>query len=234
MTEHDVLAGYRLCLFTLADELGHVSQACRPMGSIARPTVGGSARLTGGGSRRCGSESAAGRGCPTRSARIWSSGSSPSASLTLGSVRGGSRLSWRGRSGAGCGSQNTASGGSCAGVGLNTRGLARSRCEARNGGSARPLVAHCTRPLGRLDRPLVSRQGVGWSSRRALVLVLARSGSPECVTPETWLDRVISARVPATTTCADSRPAGRTRGRCGTCRLCGPGCEDRGAAEDFG
>jgi hypothetical protein len=32
MTEHDVLAGYRLCLFTLADELGHVSQACRPMG----------------------------------------------------------------------------------------------------------------------------------------------------------------------------------------------------------
>ena len=32
MTEHDVLVGYRLRLFTLADELGSVSQACRIMG----------------------------------------------------------------------------------------------------------------------------------------------------------------------------------------------------------
>jgi transposase InsO family protein len=32
MTEHDVLAGYRLRLFTLADELGNVSAACRAMG----------------------------------------------------------------------------------------------------------------------------------------------------------------------------------------------------------
>ncbi len=32
MTEHDVLVGYRLRLFTLADELGSVSQACRMMG----------------------------------------------------------------------------------------------------------------------------------------------------------------------------------------------------------
>ena len=32
MTEHDVLVGYRLRLFTLADELGSVSEACRLMG----------------------------------------------------------------------------------------------------------------------------------------------------------------------------------------------------------
>jgi transposase InsO family protein len=32
MTEHDVLVGFRLRLFTLADELGNVSEACRLMG----------------------------------------------------------------------------------------------------------------------------------------------------------------------------------------------------------
>jgi transposase InsO family protein len=32
VTEHDVLVGYRLRLFTLADELGNVAQACRLMG----------------------------------------------------------------------------------------------------------------------------------------------------------------------------------------------------------
>ena len=32
MTEHDVLVGYRLRLFTLAQELGNVSAACRAMG----------------------------------------------------------------------------------------------------------------------------------------------------------------------------------------------------------
>ena len=32
MTEHDVLVGFRLRLFTLADELGNVSGACRAMG----------------------------------------------------------------------------------------------------------------------------------------------------------------------------------------------------------
>lgn len=32
MTEHDVLLGFRLRLFTLADELGNVSAACRAMG----------------------------------------------------------------------------------------------------------------------------------------------------------------------------------------------------------
>ena len=32
MTEHDVLVGFRLRLFTLAEELGNVSAACRTMG----------------------------------------------------------------------------------------------------------------------------------------------------------------------------------------------------------
>ena len=32
MTEHDVLVGFRLRLFTLAEELGNVSEACRLMG----------------------------------------------------------------------------------------------------------------------------------------------------------------------------------------------------------
>jgi transposase-like protein len=32
VTEHDVLVGFRLRLFTLAEELGNVSAACRAMG----------------------------------------------------------------------------------------------------------------------------------------------------------------------------------------------------------
>ena len=32
MTEHDVLVGFRLRLFTLAEELGNVSADCRQMG----------------------------------------------------------------------------------------------------------------------------------------------------------------------------------------------------------
>jgi hypothetical protein len=33
LTEHDVLVGYRLRLFTLADEFGSVAEACRLMGT---------------------------------------------------------------------------------------------------------------------------------------------------------------------------------------------------------
>jgi hypothetical protein len=32
VTEHDVLVGFRLRLFSLAEQLGNVSAACRPMG----------------------------------------------------------------------------------------------------------------------------------------------------------------------------------------------------------
>ncbi len=44
MTEHDVLVGYRLRLFTLADELGNVSEACRLMGVHRSTYYAGSAR----------------------------------------------------------------------------------------------------------------------------------------------------------------------------------------------
>jgi molybdenum-dependent DNA-binding transcriptional regulator ModE len=37
MTHDDVLFGYRLRLFTLAEELGSVSEACRQMG-VSRST----------------------------------------------------------------------------------------------------------------------------------------------------------------------------------------------------
>ena len=37
MTDDDVLFGYRLRLFTLAEELGNASEACRQMG-VARST----------------------------------------------------------------------------------------------------------------------------------------------------------------------------------------------------
>ena len=74
MSHDDVLFGFRLRLFTLAEELGNVSD--RPAGRwgcTARPTTAGRRRSTATGSRRCGSGSAAGRGCRTRSAPTSSS-----------------------------------------------------------------------------------------------------------------------------------------------------------------
>ena len=53
MSEHDVLFGFRLRVFTLAEELGNVSAACRAMG-------------IDGGSTRCGCGSAGVHGCRTR------------------------------------------------------------------------------------------------------------------------------------------------------------------------
>ncbi len=94
MTDDDVLFGFRLRLFTLAEELGNVSAGLPGDG---RPPLdllpAGSGRSTAGGSRRCGSGSAGGRGCRTRSAPTSSSGSSPSRSATRASGRGGSRPS---------------------------------------------------------------------------------------------------------------------------------------------
>lgn len=42
MSEDDVLFGFRLRLFTLAEELGNVSEACRAMGVARSPTTPGS------------------------------------------------------------------------------------------------------------------------------------------------------------------------------------------------
>jgi hypothetical protein len=41
VTEHDVLTGFRLRLFTLADELGNVAAACRAMGVGRQRQEGG-------------------------------------------------------------------------------------------------------------------------------------------------------------------------------------------------
>ena len=48
MTEHDVLVGFRLRLFTLADELGNVAAECRAMGVDAPAMTAGRPRSTAG------------------------------------------------------------------------------------------------------------------------------------------------------------------------------------------
>jgi hypothetical protein len=48
VTQDDVLVGYRRRLFTLADELGNVSRACRLMG-VHRSTSGRARRAARGG-----------------------------------------------------------------------------------------------------------------------------------------------------------------------------------------
>jgi hypothetical protein len=120
MTEHDVLVGFRLRLFTLADELGNVSAACRAMGVDRSSYYRWKAKVDRWGLEALMSASVGGRGCPTRSGRISSSASSPSRSGTRATGRVGSAPSWPGRSGTRSGSASTASGGSWS-VGLNTR-----------------------------------------------------------------------------------------------------------------
>jgi Winged helix-turn helix len=78
MTEHDVLVGYRLRLFTLAEELGNVSQACRLMGVHRSTCYRWKRQVDRWAWERSTCGGVAGRGCPTRSARTWSSGSSRS------------------------------------------------------------------------------------------------------------------------------------------------------------
>ena len=70
--------------------------------------------------------SGVGRGCRTSSRRLWSSGSLLSRSVTLVSVRAGSRPSSPARAGAGWSSRGTASGAVCAGT-VSTRARSGSR-----------------------------------------------------------------------------------------------------------
>lgn len=53
MTEDDVLFGFRLALFTLAQEVGSVSEACREMGVARSTTVPGSQSLSATASTVC-------------------------------------------------------------------------------------------------------------------------------------------------------------------------------------
>ena len=73
MSEHDVLFGFRLRLFTLAEELSNVSEACRLMGVHRSSYYRWKRQVDRWGLERCASASAAGRGCQTRSAPTSSS-----------------------------------------------------------------------------------------------------------------------------------------------------------------
>jgi hypothetical protein len=126
VTEHDVLVGYRLRLFTLADELGSVSQACRMMG-VHRSTYyrwkrqvdrWGLEALNVRERRKPRMPNEIG---PHLEQRIVAFTSPIQAWAPVGSP-----LSWRGKSGEGSGSQSTASGGSWAASG-STRVPSASR-----------------------------------------------------------------------------------------------------------
>jgi hypothetical protein len=87
VTEHDVLVGYRVRLFTLAEKLGNVSRACRLMGAHRSSYQ----RLRKQGDRwgleALNVRERGPRGCPTRSGRTSSSGSWPSRWLTRRSAQ---------------------------------------------------------------------------------------------------------------------------------------------------
>ena len=73
-----MLVGFRLRLFTLAESWATCPPPAGRWALTARPTTASSAGSTAGGWRRSTSVSVGGRGCPTRSARTSSNGSSPS------------------------------------------------------------------------------------------------------------------------------------------------------------
>ena len=122
MTEHDVLVGFRLRLFTLADELGNVSAACRAMG-VDRSTY---YRLEDEG-RPLGPGGAEGPRAPAAADAQPDRPASRAADRRVRArppglrAHGASAPSSPARSGAASGSQSTASGACSCRVGLNTR-----------------------------------------------------------------------------------------------------------------
>ncbi len=114
MTEHDALVGHRLRLFTLADERGNVSEACRLMG-VHRSTYYRWKRQVD----RWGLEAlnVRERRRPRMSNEIGPHLEQRIIAFSLAHPGFGPRglaLSSRGRNGVGCGSQSTASGAYCA------------------------------------------------------------------------------------------------------------------------
>jgi hypothetical protein len=99
VTEHDVLVGYRVRLFTLAEKLGNVSRACRLMGAHRSSYH----RLKKQGDRwgleALNVRERGPRGCPTRSGRTSSSGSWPSRWLTRRSAQADQRRAGQGEVG---------------------------------------------------------------------------------------------------------------------------------------
>jgi Helix-turn-helix domain len=117
MTEHDVLFGFRLRLFTLAEELGSVSAACRAMG-VDRSTYYRLKRKVD----RWGLEAlrVRERRRPRMPNQIGPHLEQRVIAFALGHPglgRAGSRPSSRGRSGAASASRSTASGACCSALG---------------------------------------------------------------------------------------------------------------------
>jgi hypothetical protein len=94
VTQDDLLYRFRLRTFAMAAELGNVRAACRAMGSIPRPTIGGSTSWTAMAPRSCGPGNGGPRAWPTRPACWSSSGWSPSPLAIPALGRPGSPLSW--------------------------------------------------------------------------------------------------------------------------------------------
>ena len=111
MTKQDVLVGFGLRLFTLAEELGKVSETCRVMGVDRSTYYRLKAKVDRWGLEALSVREPGVRGCPTRSVRTSSSGSSRSRWGTPPMDRDGSQRSSRARSGAPSGSAGTESGG---------------------------------------------------------------------------------------------------------------------------
>ena len=197
MTEHDVLVGFRLRLFTLAEELGNVSAACRAMG-VDRSTYYRLKRKVD----RWGLEAlkVRERRRPRMPNEIGPHLEQRIVAFALGhpgSGRGGSRPSWRGRSGAASGSPSTASGACCAASGSTpARSAWRSSPATATATSASrpsPRAPHRRLRAGRegparllLRRPAVGHQGhrlAVHGDRRRLRLRLGRAQRPRSATP---------------------------------------------------
>jgi hypothetical protein len=99
VTEHDVLVGSRLRLFTLAEELGNVSQACRLMGLHRFTYYRLKKQVDRSGLEALNVHERRRRGCPTRSGRTSSSGWWPSRWLARRSAQADQRRAGRGEVG---------------------------------------------------------------------------------------------------------------------------------------
>jgi hypothetical protein len=117
VTEHDVLVGFRLRLFTLAEELGNVSAACRAMGVDRSTYYRLKKRVDRWGLEALNVRE---RRRPRMPNQIGPHLEGRIIAFALGHPAtgpGGSAPSWPARSGAASGCPSTASGACCAGSG---------------------------------------------------------------------------------------------------------------------
>jgi len=112
VTEHDVLVGFRLRLFTLADELGNVSAACRAMGVDRSTYYRWKHRVDRWGLEALNVRERRRPRMPNQIGPHLEQRIIAFASAIPATGPGGSPPSWQGRSGAACASASTASGAS--------------------------------------------------------------------------------------------------------------------------